>query len=87
MGRRVHLPSLVLMLSSYVPALLSRKLARLPCRQLPCDGCPSPAVGRLAPELAQLENLQTLNLRGNAFYGELPDEWGDNGTFPNLLRL
>ncbi|GAB4820917.1 hypothetical protein N2152v2_007963 [Parachlorella kessleri] len=55
--------------------------------QLPCDGCPAPAVGHLAPELAQLEYLQTLNLRGNAFYGELPDEWGDNGTFPSLTRL
>lgn len=56
-------------------------------RDLSCEGCSVPALGRLVPELAQLEYLQQLDLSANQFFGMLPPAWGYNESFPQLLLL
>lgn len=52
----------------------------------PLAGCAGgvPLRGTLGPGLETLELLQTLDLSGNELSGELPPEWGFNGTFPSV---
>lgn len=56
-------------------------------RDLSCERCSVPALGRLVPELAQLEYLQELDLSNNTFFGTLPPAWGYNESFPQLVIL
>ncbi|KAL4424052.1 hypothetical protein ABPG75_001353 [Micractinium tetrahymenae] len=47
----------------------------------------TPVEGPIFTEFAQLERLETLELSGNRFVGDLPDEWAAPGAFPSLQAL
>eukprot|EP00887_Chlorella_sp_A99_P002361 scaffold10.g2361.t1 len=54
---------------------------------LQCPGCRVKARGTLPPELASMQDLETLNVQQQALGGTLPPEWGAPGAFPHLLNL
>eukprot|EP00887_Chlorella_sp_A99_P007439 scaffold2.g7439.t1 len=52
---------------------------------LACRGCLVPLQGQLPIGLAQLAHLQTLDLSNNSLSGPMPPEWGNPGSFPELV--
>lgn len=55
--------------------------------RLGCAGCGVKMRGRLAPGLHRLPHLELLYLNNNELSGALPPEWGEPGSFQELLEL
>ena len=56
-------------------------------RSLSCNSCPVRAIGTLPASLGTLDMANSLNLESNAFFGQLPTEWGAPNQFPSLINL
>jgi hypothetical protein len=46
-----------------------------------------PLKGQLRGGLQRLPHLEYLHVDGNQLTGPLPSEWGEPGSFPELLEL
>ncbi|KAL4423291.1 hypothetical protein ABPG77_004560 [Micractinium sp. CCAP 211/92] len=49
--------------------------------------CSPKAQGTLAPELAQCTSLRSLEVTNQSLAGQLPEQWGSNGSLPLLEQI
>lgn len=66
-------------------------LLTLACDSFPTNTdrrlCTPKAQGMLAPELAQCKSLRSIEVTNQSLAGQLPEEWGQNGSLPLLEQI